>query len=48
MIHPLHPFASYGYAMEMDNDIRTVTVHRIGGPCRPPRYGLPLFPAHHA
>ena len=40
MIRPLNPFASYDYAMEMDNDLRTVTVHRIGGPCRPPRNGF--------
>ena len=40
MIHPLNPFASYDYAMEVDSDVHTVTVHRIGGPCRPPRNGF--------
>ena len=40
MIHSLNPFASCDYAMVMDNDVRTVTVHRIGGPCRPPRNGF--------
>ena len=33
----LNPFASYDYAIAMDTDACTVTVHRIGGPCRPPR-----------
>ncbi len=32
-----YPFIPFQYAIEMNNDARTVTVHRAEKPCFPPR-----------
>ena len=35
-----YPFLPFNYAVEMDNDARTVTVHRADKRCYPPRRNI--------